>query len=424
MKLLKIILSISMGLLTITAQAQTETSSQVGTIMIRGATVHTMDKDGILENTDVFISGGKIQKIGKDLPVPQDIFVFNAEGKPLTPGFFGGITALGISEVSAVSESGDSSLDLKEMRPEFNITSAYNPHSSLIPVARIEGITFTLLGAGSKGSIFGGQGRMLSLNGGYESFIGSSVLFINVGRDGSSLSGNSRAGQWMLLHQAMQEADNPPASNEAKLLTRNGRNTLLGYAELGMKTVFDVDRASDILEVLRFADNYGLNAVISGGTEAWMVAEQLANANVAVLLNPLANLPGNFDTLGARLDNAAILNAAGVTVIISGAGAHNARKQRQMAGNAVSNGLPHEAGIAALTSNPAKIFGYTEDQGMIKRGKPANVVLWSGDPLEVTSVAERVVINGQLIPMESRQTKLRDRYLPENPDMPRAYIKP
>jgi imidazolonepropionase-like amidohydrolase len=155
-----------------------------------------------------------------------------------------------------------------------------------------------------------------------------------------------------------------------------------------------------------------------------MVARQLAAAKVPVLLNPLSNLPGNFDSLGSRLDNAAILEAAGVTIVISGAGSHNARKQRQMAGNAVSHGLPHEAGIAALTSNPARVFGLTDDQGIIKRNKPANVVLWSGDPLEVTSVAERVIINGALIPMESRQTKLRDRYLPENPDMPRAYINP
>jgi hypothetical protein len=416
MNILKTILIVSLVIFAAAAQAQT--------IMIRGATVHTMGKDGVLENTDVFISAGKIQKIGKDLPIPQDIYVFNAGGKPLTPGFFAGITSLGIEEVSAVSESVDGSLALKEMRPEFNIIPAYNPHSSLIPVTRIEGFSFTLLGAGTKGSIFGGQGRLVALNGGYESFIGNSVLFINVGRDASALSGGSRAGQWMLLHQAMQEADNPPASNEARLLTRNGRNTLSAYAENGLKTVFNVDRASDILEVLRFAENYGLSPVISGGAEAWMVARQLAIAKVPVLLNPLTNLPGNFDSLGSRLDNAAILEAAGVTIIISGADSHNARKQRQMAGNAVSYGLPHEAGIAALTSNPAQIFGFTDDQGTIRRNKPANVVLWSGDPLEVTSVAEVVIINGELIPMESRQTKLRDRYLPENPDMPRAYIKP
>jgi len=415
MRTLKSVLIASLAIISLSAQAQT--------VLIRGATVHTMGKDGILENTDVFISGGKIQKIGQNLPVPQDVHVFEAGGKPLTPGFFAGVTSLGITEVSAVEGSSDATLALKEMRPEFNVVPAYNPHSSLIPVTSIEGFSFTLLGAGAKGSIFGGQGQMVALNGGYESFIGNPVLFINVGQDASGLSGGSRAGQWMLLNQAMSEADNPPASNEAALLTRAGRSTLSAYTNDG-KVIFNVDRASDILEVLKFAHNYELSAVVSGGSEAWMVAKQLAVAKVPVLLNPLSNLPGNFDSLGSRLDNAAILNAAGVTVIFSGAGAHNARKLRQMAGNAVSYGLPHEAGIAALTSNPARVFGFTDDQGVIRRNKPANVVLWSGDPLEVTSVAETVIINGELIPMESRQTKLRDRYLPQNPDMPRAYIKP
>jgi hypothetical protein len=416
MKLLRTLLITSLATLSLAAQADT--------ILIRGATVHTMGKDGVLENTDILISGGEIQRIGKDLPVPQDdVYVFNAEGKPVTPGFFAGITSIGITEVSAVEESTDASLALKEMRPEFDVVPAYNPNSSLVPVTRIEGFSFTLLGAGASGSIFGGQGQMVALDGGYQSFMGGPVLFINVGRDASSLSGGSRAAQWMLLNQAMQEADNPPASTETALLTRAGRGTLSAYAN-GGKVIFNVDRASDILETLRFAKSYGLDVVISGGIEAWMVAKQLAEAKVPVLLDPLVNLPANFDSLGARLDNAAILEAAGVTVAINGGSSHNARKQRQMAGNAVSYGLPHEAGIAALTSNPALIFGVSDHQGSIVKNQTANVVLWSGDPLEVTSAAEVVVINGKLIPMESRQTKLRDRYLPENPDMPRAYIKP
>ena len=398
--------------------------AQADTVLIRNATVHTMAKEGTLQNTDVFISDGVIQRIGKDLPVPQDdAFVFNAEGKPLTPGFFAGISSIGITEVSAVEESSDGSRALEDMRPEFDVVPAYNPNSSLIPITRIEGFSFTLLGAGAKGTMFGGQGRNVELTGGYESFIGNPVLFINVGRDASSLSGGSRAAQWMLLNQAMQEADNPPSSNESALLTRVGRMTLSAYADDG-KVVFDVDRASDILETLRFAQRYGLDAVIAGGAEAWMVAEQLADAGIPVLLNPLVNLPSNFDSLGSRLDNAAMLEAAGVTVVVNGAGSHNARKQRQLAGNAVSNGLPYEAGIAALTSNPATVFGISDHQGSIQKNNPANIVLWSGDPLDVTSAAEIVIINGELIPMESRQTKLRDRYLPENPDMPRAYIKP
>jgi hypothetical protein len=416
MKLFKILLSATLLTLSLVSQADT--------ILIRGATVHTMDKDGILENTDVLVEDGKIKRIGKNLPVPQDdASVFNAEGRPLTPGFFAGITSIGITEVSAVEESSDSSLKLKEMRPEFDVVPAYNPNSSLVPVTRIEGFSFTLLGANTAGSLFAGQGQMVALDGGYESFFGNPVLFINVGRDASSLSGGSRAAQWMLLSQAMQEADSPPTSTETSLLTRAGRGILSSYAN-GGKVVFNVDRASDILESLRFAQTFGLDIVISGGREAWMVAEQLAKAGVPVLLDPLANLPSNFDTVGSRLDNAAILEKAGVTIAISGAGSHNARKQRQLAGNAVSYGLPHEAGIAALTINPARIFGVDGQQGNIQKGSKANVVLWSGDPLEVTTAAEVVVINGKLIPMESRQTKLRDRYLVVDPDMPRAYIKP
>jgi len=416
MNLLRTLFIVSLASFSLVAQADA--------ILIRGATVHTMMKDGTLENTDVFISGGEVKRIGRNLPLPQDdVYVFNAESKPLTPGFFAGITSIGITEVSAVEESSDSSLGLKQMHPEFDVVPAFNPNSSLIPVNRIEGFSFTLLGAGFKGSVFGGQGQLVGLDGGYDSFVGKPVLFINVGRDASSLSGGSRAAQWMLLNQAMAEADSPPTSNETALLTRAGRGTLSAYANDG-KVVFNVDRASDILETLRFAKRFGLDLVISGGTEAWMVARQLASAKVPVLLNPLVNLPGNFDKLGARLDNAAILEAAGVTVVISGAGSHNARKQRQMAGNAVSHGLPHEAGIAALTVNPARVFGVADRQGRIQKNNVANVVLWSGDPLEVTSAAEIVVINGKLMPMESRQTKLRDRYLPENPEMPRAYVKP
>lgn len=111
-------------------------------------------------------------------------------------------------------------------------------------------------------------------------------------------------------------------------------------------------------------------------------------------------------------------------VSIHGAGNHNARKQRHLAGNAVSYGLAFNAGLAALTINPAELFGVGDEFGSLEVGKRADVVLWSGDPLEVTTVADLVIINGEIDSMESRQTRLRDRYLVEDPETPRAYIKP
>jgi hypothetical protein len=397
-------------------------------IFINDATVYTMGPQATLQGADVLVRDGRIKAIGPDLPVPADANVIEAAGRPVTPGFFAGISQLGLVEISLETTSVDSGLSTAELRPEFDVSSAYNPWSSLIPVTRIEGYTWTMLGAARSGSIIGGQGRAVVLDDAYTPFISKPVLFIDIGADASEQSAGSRAAQWMLLDQALAESAaiaGPDAPwMPSPLLTLAGRKALAQYSNSGGIIVFDVDRASDILQVLEFSKRNGLKPVISSGGEAWMLAERLAEEGVPVLVNALDNLPGDFDQLGTRLDNAAILNAAGVTIAFNGTRIHNARKLRQVAGNAVANGLPYEAGLAAMTINPALIFELGEGRGTLENGSRADLVLWSDDPLEVTSVAEQVVIDGKMIPMVSRQTLLRDRYLRPDPEMPRAYIKP
>jgi len=394
------------------------------TVFINDATVHTMGSQATLQGADILIRDGRIRALGPDLQPPADATVIEAGGRPVTPGFFAGITALGLTEIPAEDSTNDSGLATEAMRPEFDVSLAYNPNSTAIPVTRIEGYTWTVLGADREGSIVGGQGRPVALAGGYTPFLGEPILFLDVGADASGQSGNSRAAEWMLLQQAMDEAQSSDVNwSPAPLLTVAGRRALAGYVDGGI-VVFNVDRASDILRVIDFATQHGLRAVISGGTEAWMVADQIAESGVPVLLDGLSNLPLDFDEVGARLDNAALLNRAGVTVAFTGAGTQHARKLRQAVGNAVANGLPWEAGLAALTVNPARIFNLGDGAGTLEVDGPADLVLWSGDPLEVTTAADQVMIGGALIEMVSRQTLLRDRYLPEHPDWPRAYIKP
>ena len=168
-----------------------------------------------------------------------------------------------------------------------------------------------------------------------------------------------------------------------------------------------------------------MRPVIVGGTEAWQVAAQLKADNVTVIIDALQNLPSSFDQIGARLDNAALLQNAGVRVGLYRAddASQNARKVRQVAGNAVSNGLPWEAGLAAITSVPADAFGVGDKVGRIEVGLIADLVLWNGDPLEVNTFAEQVWMSGQAMPMKSRQTQLRDRYMSEENGLPRAYKK-
>ncbi|MFC3550483.1 amidohydrolase family protein [Lysobacter cavernae] len=400
-------------------------------VLIRNATVHTATARGTLHNADVLVSGGTVRAVGTGLSAPANAQVIDAQGRPLTPTLFGGITEIGLEEVSGEKATVDKTLalgaDTKQMtvRPEFDVTLAYNPDSVLVPVTRIEGIGWTLLGAGtaSGGSIVAGQGGVMRLDGSADP-IGPRELFVRIGGDAAGLSGNSRAAQWMILDQLIDEVRGriPPDANAA-LLTPAGRATLARYIGGGGRVVVSVDRAADIRQLLRWSARHKVRIAIAGGAEAWRLAPQLAAAKVPVFVNPLGNLPSDFDQIGATMQNAARLRTAGVQVGFSQSGdaSHNARKVRQLAGNAVANGLPWEDGLAGLTRVPAEAFGVADKLGTIVPGQRADLVLWSGDPLEVNTVALQVWLDGRAIEMRSRQTELRDRYLRAENGLPRAY---
>ena len=388
-------------------------------MLIRNATVHTASSQGTLQNTDVLVTDGVIRAIGNGLAAPANGQVIDAQGKPLTPTLFGGITEIGLEEVSGERTTVDQTLTLgresKEMsvRPEFDVTLAFNPASTLIPVNRIEGIGWTLLGVGSAegGSIIGGQGAVVRLDGSADP-IGPKVLFVDLGSDAAELSGRSRAAQWMLLDQMIDEVRGRIApDHRSAMLTPAGRATLARYLDNGGRVVVQIDRAADIRQLLRWSARHKVRIAIAGGAEAWVMAPQLAAAGVPVFVDPLANLPADFDKIGAGMDSAARLHAAGVAVGFTQAGdaSHNARKVRQLAGNAVAAGLPWEDGLAGLTRVPAQAFGV--DAGRIAVGQRADLVLWTGDPLDVANLATQVWFGGRAIPMRSRQTELRDRYL-------------
>ncbi|MCF6226493.1 MAG: amidohydrolase family protein [Xanthomonadales bacterium] len=395
------------------------TTLQAQDLLIKNARIHTLSSAGILEASDLLIRNGKLSKIGKQLQAGNDTETIDAKGRNVTPGLFGGLSTIGLNEISLEDSTVDQSLDFKQMRPEFNVNYAYNPASSLIAINRIEGILYAVLSPLTKGSIFEGQGSPVVLDG--RSFPqGVNASFISLGSAGKGDSGGSRAAQYMLLEQAFSEVTSGGDQNGPfQLLTQAGR---LALKSRNNPYVFNVNRASDILRALEFIKANSLNGVISGAAEAWMVAAQLKAAGVPVIIDPLANLPASFDSLGSRLENAAILNAAGVAVIFSAGGAHNIRKIRQAAGNAVANGMPYAAAMAAITAVPAQVFAYAG--GKLETGAVANLVIWDGDPLEVSSAADVVIIKGVTTPMVSRQSLLRDRYLSPKGDMPRAYQKP
>jgi imidazolonepropionase-like amidohydrolase len=313
------------------------------------------------------------------------------------------------------------------MHPEFDVRRAYNPYSSVIPVTRIEGYGYTLLMAAPGDRTISGQGSLVRFDGGFDSFEGKTTVYLNVdGRSGGEVGG-SRAAHWMLLETAFASLVSKQSSglwsshNDHALLNQSGKAALRGISQEGL-FIFHANRASDINQVLQFSAKHQLSSVVSGGQEAWIVRDALAEAGVPVVLNALDNLPGSFDGLGARLDNAALLHEAGVTVLFTSGETHNARKLRQVVGNAVANGFPYQAAISAITSVPAAVFGGAPR--LLAPGLNADLVIWSGDPLEVDSAADQVIIDGKLDPMTSRQTQLLKRYLPTEAGLGRAYVRP
>ncbi len=396
-------------------------------LLIRNATVHTGTTRGTLLGADVLVRGGKIAAVGNGLSA-AGVQAVEAGGRPLTPALFAGIGGIGVEEVSGESSTVDSHIDLPEnqfgLRPEFDITLAYNPESVLVPVTRIEGFGWAMLSAQPGESFISGQGGAVRLDGSLDA-VGPRVLFMTLGGGrAAQKAGGSRAAQWMILDQLIDEVRGriAPDSQFAQL-TPAGRTALARYFGGGGRVAVEVHRAADIQRLLRWSRDRNVRIAIVGGAEAWKVAPQIAAAKVPVFVDPLLNLPGDFDQIGATIQNAARLREAGVAVAfsLSGDASHSARKQRQLAGNAVAHGMRWDDALAGLTRIPAEAFGLGGQMGSIAVGQRADLVLWTGDPLDVAQTATQVWLDGRAMPMRSRQTDLRDRYLRPQGGLPRAY---
>jgi imidazolonepropionase-like amidohydrolase len=422
-------LIVLLAALTMTSYAHAEN------IAIVGGEVHTMTSQGVIENGTVLLSDGLIDSVLANGDVPDGYRVIDASGKVITPGFIGALTSLGLVEVSSSSGVVDASIEITPISKTgaaLDVQYAINPDSSLIAITRLEGITSAATTLNRSDYLFGGQGAVINLEGhrldgnsanasefksGQTPVLKSGAFMtVDAGSDGAELSGGSRASLWVMLDKVFEEAKQA-SDNLSPEKSWYGINSRLDVAALKRVVAGDMplfmraDRAADIRQVIAFKDRHSsINVVLVHGVEAWRVAKELAGANIPVIIDPEYNLPGGFDQMGATLTNAARLYEAGVEIAI-GMDTHNIRLAAQHAGNAVANGLPHETGLASLTSVPAKILGLEKEVGSLRQGARADVVIWSGDPLEVTEAAESIFIGGKAIKMESRQTKLRDRYM-------------
>lgn len=396
-------------------------------VAVVGAEVHPVSGPPLTGAT-VLVRDGVIEAVGRDVRVPSGVRTLDGSGRVVTPGFFDANTRVGLVEVGAVGETRDFAMEAEDpVRAAFRVSDGINPNSTLIPVTRLGGVTTVV--SNPAGGLVAGQSAVVDLAGGTVAEMLVADRASMVASYGSGVTGGARGAAALRLREALDEARYYAGNRrgydrgsvrplrQSRLDLEALQEVLAGERPL----VVNAHRASDLLTALGIAGDYGLQLVIQGGAEAWMVADRLAEADVPVVLRPLTNSPEDFDLLGARFDNAALLHRAGVDVVISTFDAHNARNLRWEAGNAVRFGLPAEAALRAVTLAPARVFGVADSHGSLEPGKAGNLVIWSGDPFELSSRPEAVVIGGRVMPEDSRQEELFRRYRDLDGDLPPAY---
>ncbi len=399
------------------AVAATSTWANAESLAITNATVHTAGEQGVLSNATIIVEDGVITAINP-ASVSADSVV-DAQGRNLTPGIISVMNNLGLVEVGAVARSRDAGAKGADIT--FDPSLAYNPKSTVVAYTRKGGITSSVVSPRGGDNLFKGQTFYTDLSGEFDSVrVANNAVYVELGAE----SKGSRATN-------LQKLTNKLADFQAKMkkAEKDDKKSELKRDEEVLKSLLDgeklmvvyADRASELLNIIKLKETFGLNLAIVSAADAIVVADELAKADVPVIIDVLENLPSSFDALHNSLDNAAKLVNAGVKVVITtGGDTHNMYQLRYNAGNAIANGLTREQALAAITSNVADVFGL--DAGEIAVGKKADLVLWSNDPFELSTKVDKIWIGGKEYSTESRSDKLRDRYM-ANSDMPRSYTK-
>jgi imidazolonepropionase-like amidohydrolase len=374
---------------------------------------------GPIEHATVIIDQGKIVQVGtKPATTPQGTHI-DGTGKVLTAGFIETLSNVGIDEVGLEPSTVDSAIKDEPLAPAARLGDAFNPLSIRIPLARGGGITSIIVHPSS--GILGGTAVWAELTGSLANRPDPTrpvAMIGDVSSESADSVGGSRTSLWLTLRQVFDDARlhrrsaGRPLERSISLSSMN-LEALYPVIDGKLPLVLGADRASDILAAIDFAKAEKVRLVVAGGAEAWLVSKQLRESHVPVIVEPREQLPYGFDMLNARDDLATLLDHDGVSVILS-TGLNddpNPRRLRLEAGMAVALGMPREAALRAITTTPAEVFDRGASYGSIAVGKRADLVLWSGDPFEISTVAEHVWIEGNEMSLENRQHQLAQRYL-------------
>lgn len=397
--------------------------AQAAITALVGATVHPVSAAPIADGV-VVIENGRIQQVGpaSQVSVPAGAQVINVAGKHVYPGLINPITQLGMVEMGQVAASRDDQ-EIGRYNPHIRALTGIHPSSAAIPVARANGLT-TVLSAPATG-VIQGMGTVIQLSGDTPERMvvkDTAALLINfpsppgTAWDDPKLEGERLQELVDLFNRAMLFAKQPTTDADPTAPFEPNtprRDRLLLQALVPVVTgqvpaFFLTSRERDIRTLFLFLDKFpDIQGVVVGGDQAFRVADELARRKIPVILtNTIQPTSDPNDPVTAQWQNAGILYHAGVTVAFGTNDVETVRNVPYHAAWAVAYGLPKDEGLKGVTLNAARILGVADRLGSIEPGKRADLIVTTGDPLQIITQTERMWIAGQEVSLDSKQTEL------------------
>jgi imidazolonepropionase-like amidohydrolase len=414
--------------------------AQQPTIVLKGGKLLTVSH-GVIENGVLIMQGGKISALGaaSSVKVPKDAKVIDVTGMTVYPGLIDSETSLGLTEISAEDTTNDRIEMSDEIMPHMHVYDAFHAESELIPVTRINGITNAIVAPDSADTL-PGQDSFVQLAGPSAADmllirdIAMPMNFTGEQRRNESWEKRkfpeTRMGMASQLRQAFLDAQDyqqkaadfekkkADAERDKKPLPTTPKRdlkleALLPYLQGKKPVVLAAEGPSDLETAVRLAQEFNLKIVLNHVSHTRPMLDYIASLKVPVIVGPIYETPKEYERYDAVYSLPAELQKRGVKIAFASFDAHNSRNLPYQAGFAVGFGLPPEEALKAITLNAADIWGVADQLGSLDTGKTANVVVADGDPLDVKTDVKHVFIGGQEIPLASRQTRLRDEYLPK-----------
>ena len=410
-----------------------DSKARRGTFALTNATIETVT-NGTIENGTLVIQNDRIIALGAGITPPSDAEVIDCTGLTLYPGLIDSDTQLGLVEISAVARTVDSR-EVGDVTPHVNALTAVNPNAVAIPVTRVGGVTSVI--TLPSGGLLPGSGALINLHG----YTPDQMVVADKEFMVMSFPTTGRRGRFDRRSEEDIKKDTEKALeklndlwDKAELYTRIQDGYTAGNKKPeyvpemvamtpvirgDMPLIIKTNTAKDILASLEWVKKRGLdNVILSGVAEGWRVADKIAEAGIPVIARPTLSVPTrNSDRYDKAYANPGLMREAGVTVALSSGDTENVRNLPFNAGFAAAYGMGREEALRAVTIVPAQMFGVADQLGSLEEGKKANLIVTDGDPFETKTSIKHVFIDGFMIPMESRHTRLYEEFLEREPGL-------